>query len=96
MPQIVHHPHVEVICEKAFIRGTRVTVRRLWSWHRKGVTVDSLVRRYPTLGWAKVLDALSWGYDNMEQVEKELAEEHEDDRGSLDMEQLKLRLRGRL
>jgi Protein of unknown function (DUF433) len=57
------------------VKGTRVPVHRIWNWHRKGVLVETLVKRYPTLGWAKILDALSYAYDNQELVEKISAEE---------------------
>lgn len=90
---LLTHPHVELLHGKSFVRGTRVRVSRLWWWHQRGVTVHTLVKRYPSLGWARVLDALSWAYDNKEYVEKELADEHAlvDDKTSLTMEQLKLR-----
>jgi uncharacterized protein (DUF433 family) len=80
LPQVkVHHPHVEVrddlLAGSPVIEGTKVPVRRLWSWHRKGVTVETLVKRYPALGWAKVLAALAFAYDNQELLEADLARE---------------------
>jgi uncharacterized protein (DUF433 family) len=76
---VVHHPHVEVRSDllggSPVIRGTRVPVRRLWAWHRKGVSVETLVKRYPSLGWAKVLGGLAFAYDNQELVEADLARE---------------------
>lgn len=75
----VHHPHVEVRAEvmagSPVVRGTKVPVRRLWAWHRKGVSVETLVKRYPSLGWAKVLGALAFAYDNQELVEADLERE---------------------
>lgn len=50
-------------------------VRRLWAWHRSGVSIDTLLRRYPRLGPARVLDALAFAYDNREVVEADLARE---------------------
>ncbi len=58
------------------VRGTRVPVRRLWSWHRRGTTIETLLKRYPQLGPAKVLDALAFAYDNEALVEADLAEEN--------------------
>jgi uncharacterized protein (DUF433 family) len=91
------HPYVErsALTGNAYIVGTRVPVRRLWSWHKKGVLVETLVKRYPSLGWVKVLDALSWCYDNQEIIDKELDDERalllkDDELGSHAMEQLKL------
>lgn len=57
------------------MRGSRVPVRRLWSWHRRGVTVETLLKRYPALGPSRVLDALAFAYDNPEIVEADLARE---------------------
>lgn len=78
-PARVPHPHVEIRSDlvggSPCVRGSRVPVRRLWSWHRKGVSVETLLKRYPALGPAKVLDALAFAYDNTELVEADLARE---------------------
>lgn len=71
-PHVVEHPSLG-----ALVSGTRVPVRRLWSWHRRGISVECLVKRYPTLGWVKVLDALSFAHDNEERIEAELSYERE-------------------
>ena len=74
----VAHPHVELSEKMAgspVVVGTRVPVRRLWAWHRKGVSVETLVKRYPALGWAKVLGALAFAYDNEELIEADLDRE---------------------
>ncbi len=78
-PAVVAHPHVEIRADllggSPVVRGSRVPVRRLWAWHRKGVSVETLVKRYPSLGWAKVLDGLAFAYDNEEIVEADLDRE---------------------
>lgn len=78
-PVAVHHPHVEVRADlmggSPVIRGHRLPVRRLWSWHRRGVSVETLVKRYPLLGWAKVLDGLAFAYDNEDVIDADLARE---------------------
>jgi uncharacterized protein (DUF433 family) len=66
------------------VRGTRVPVRRLWSWHRRGTTIERLLKRYPQLGPAKVLDALSFAYDNEALVQADLDREND----ALDGEQI--------
>jgi uncharacterized protein (DUF433 family) len=75
----VSHPHVRVeagvLGGSPYIEGTRIPVRRLWAWHQGGVTIEMLLRRYPQLGPARVLDALSFAYDNLELVEDDLARE---------------------
>lgn len=78
-PVKVHHPHVEVrldlLAGSPVVRGTKVPVRRIWAWHRKGVMVETLVKRYPALGPAKILDALAFSYDNQELLEADLERE---------------------
>jgi uncharacterized protein (DUF433 family) len=78
-PVRVHHPHVEVRDEllsgSPVVRGSRVPVRRLWAWHRRGTTVETLLKRYPSLGPAGILDALAFAYDNPDLVEADLARE---------------------
>jgi uncharacterized protein (DUF433 family) len=58
-----------------YIDGSRVPVRRLWAWHQGGVTIEMLLRRYPQLGPARVLDALAFAYDNVDLIEDDLARE---------------------
>lgn len=55
--------------------GSRVPVRRLWVWHRGGATVETLLKRYPNLGPARVLDALAFAYDNQDLIEADIARE---------------------
>jgi hypothetical protein len=57
------------------VAGSRVPVRRLWVWHRGGAAVETLVKRYPNLGPARILDALAFAYDNVELIEADLARE---------------------
>jgi uncharacterized protein (DUF433 family) len=75
----VAHPHVrcdaKVLGGSPHVEGSRVPVRRLWMWHRGGASVDTLVKRYPKLGAARILDALAFAYDNPELMEVDLARE---------------------
>jgi len=57
------------------VRGSRVPVRRLWAWHKRGTTIETLLKRYPQLGPARVLDALAFAYDNRDLVEADLDRE---------------------
>src|SRR5271169_614323 len=80
LPRIrVPHPHVRcdgsVLAGSPHVLGSRVPVRRLWAWHRGGAAVETLVRRYPNLGPARILDALSFAYDNQDLIEADLARE---------------------
>jgi uncharacterized protein (DUF433 family) len=80
-PVRVPHPHVIVdpaVAEGSpVIAGTRVPVRRLFSWHRQGTTVETLLRRYPQLGPARIFDALAFAYDNLELITADLVRERE-------------------
>jgi uncharacterized protein (DUF433 family) len=77
----IPHPHVIVdpsVAEGSpVIEGTRVPVRRLFSWHRQGTTVETLLRRYPQLGPARIFDALAFAYDNLDLVTADLVRERE-------------------
>lgn len=80
LPRVrVAHPHVrcdgKVLAGSPHVEGSRVPVRRLWTWHRGGASVDTLVKRYPKLGAARILDALAFAYDNPELMEADLARE---------------------
>jgi len=75
----VPHPHVRVdaavLGGSPHVVGSRVPVRRLWAWHRGGASVETLVKRYPNLGAARILDALSFAYDNQDLIEADLSRE---------------------
>lgn len=73
---MIPHPHVTIGAEgHHLVAGTRVPVRRLFAWHRQGTTVETLIRRYPQLGPAKILDALAFAYDNLGVITTELESE---------------------
>ncbi len=80
-PVRIPHPHVVIDPEIAdgspLIAGTRVPVRRLFSWHRQGTTVETLLRRYPQLGPSRIFDALGFAYDNLDLVTADLIRERE-------------------
>jgi uncharacterized protein (DUF433 family) len=75
----VPHPHVRVDASvlggSPHVGGSRVPVRRLWAWHRGGASVETLVKRYPNLGPARILDALAFAYDNQDLINADLAQE---------------------
>lgn len=78
---LVPHPHVRVDASvlggSPYVVGSRVPVRRLWAFYRKGVTLDTLLRRFPRLGPAKILDALAFAYDNEEVVLADIRREEQ-------------------
>ncbi len=60
-----------------FVVGSRVPVRRLWGFYKTGATVEVLIKRYPRLGPAKILDALAFAFDNREVIEQDLEREQQ-------------------
>ena len=76
---LVPHPHVRcdgrILGGSPHVEGSRVPVRRLWAWHRGGASVETLLRRYPNLGSARILDALSFAYDNQELIQADVDRE---------------------
>lgn len=75
----VPYPHIEIHPEvlggSPTIGGTRIPVRRIWSWYSRGVSVEVLIRRYPSIGPAKLLSALAFSFDNRELIDADLAQE---------------------
>lgn len=77
-PVRIAHPHVTLDDDGSpVVADTRVPVRRLYAWHRQGTTVETLLRRYPQVGPARLLDALSFAYDNLVLITADLERENE-------------------
>jgi uncharacterized protein (DUF433 family) len=78
---LVPHPHVRVdlnvLGGSPYVAGSRVPVRRLWAFYRDGASVERILKRYPQLGPAKVLDSLAFALDNPEVLEADIAREQE-------------------
>ena len=78
---LVPHPHVRVdlnvLGGSPYVAGSRVPVRRLWAFFRDGASVERILKRYPQLGPAKVLDALAFALDNPEVIEADVSREQE-------------------
>jgi uncharacterized protein (DUF433 family) len=76
---LIPHPHVRVdrniLGGSPFVVGTRVPVRRLWSFYRNGASVEVLVKRYPRLGAGRIFDALAFAFDNPEVIERDMERE---------------------
>ena len=68
----IHHPHVELKDGSPFVMGTNVPVRRIYDWFRRGISAETLIKRYPQLGPAKVLSALAYAHDNKQLVEDDI------------------------
>ena len=74
----VLHPHVErrsgVQGGRPVIKGTRFPVSSIVQNHRRGLSVDEILREFPHVTPAQVYDALSYYYDHREQIESEIQE----------------------
>jgi uncharacterized protein (DUF433 family) len=72
----VLHPHIErrsgVQGGRPVIKGTRFPVSSIVQNHRRGLSVDDILREFPHLTPAQVYDALSYYYDHREQVDREI------------------------
>lgn len=69
----IPHPHVLVDSAGIAVLSDHpdVKVAEIFRLHRSGTAVTAIVRRYPSLGIAAILDALAFGYDNPSFVRKE-------------------------
>jgi len=75
-PILVHHPHIATDTSGSpVIENTKVPVRRIWSWHRRGITVEILLKRYPTLQPSWIITALAFAYDNLDLVQADIERE---------------------
>jgi len=75
-PVRILHPHVVIDADGSpIVEGSRVPVRRLFAWHRQGTTVETLLKRYPQIGPARLFAALSFAYDNLELVTADIDRE---------------------
>lgn len=52
-------------------------VRRVFAFFRDGTKVETILKRFPQLGPAKVFDALAFALDNPEVIQADIAREHE-------------------
>jgi uncharacterized protein (DUF433 family) len=73
----VLHPYVErragVQGGRAVIKGSRFPVSSIVLNHRRGLSVDEILREFPDLQPAEVYDALSYYHDHQAEMEAEIA-----------------------
>ena len=62
---------------RPIIAGTGVTVRRIVSWYKLGLTPEEILSRsgHPNLDLAKIYAALTYYHANREEIEADLAQE---------------------
>lgn len=75
-PDVIH-PYIERRADvqggSPVIRGTRFPVHSIVQNYRRGLSVEEILRDFPTLTPAQVHDALSYYYDHTAEIEQELA-----------------------
>jgi uncharacterized protein (DUF433 family) len=73
----VLHPYVErrpgVQGGRAVIKGSRFPVSSIVLNHRRGLSVDEILREFPDLKPAEVYDVLSYYYDHQAEIEADIA-----------------------
>lgn len=58
---------------KAIIKGTRIPVASLVNHYRSGMSVEEIIEGFPSLSPAQLFDALSYFFDNKDEIARELA-----------------------
>jgi uncharacterized protein (DUF433 family) len=74
------HPHIVEDTDngRPIITGTRTRVSNVVAYYKLGLSAEELAREFPHLGLAQIHDALSYYYENQEDIDKEIEEESED------------------
>jgi uncharacterized protein (DUF433 family) len=58
------------------IVGTRIRVQDIYVWHElQGMSADAIVSRFPNLTMGDVYAALSYYWDNREEIQRQMREE---------------------
>ena len=76
----INHPYItrkEGVCGgKPIIAGTRIKVSQIAIYYEKmDYTPDDIVRVHPHLTLVQVHDALSYYYENVQEIDRQIAEE---------------------
>jgi uncharacterized protein (DUF433 family) len=78
---LVPHPHVRVestvLGGSPYVAGSRVPVRRVFAFYRDGAKVETILKRFPQLGPARIFDSIAFALDNPEVMEADLATERQ-------------------
>jgi len=58
---------------KAVVKGTRVPIASIVNHYRSGMSIEKILEGYPSLTPAQLFDALSYYFDNKDEIDRELA-----------------------
>ena len=77
-PSEVPHPYIQqrpnVQGGRAVIKGSRFPVSSIVQDYRRGLSVEEILRDFPSLRPAEVHDALSYYYDHRAEIDQEIVE----------------------
>ncbi len=59
---------------KAVIKNTRIPVASIVNHYRSGMSIEEILEGYPSLKPAQLFDALSYYFDNKEEIDIELTQ----------------------
>jgi len=72
----IQHIHIEKDPTKyegkAVIQGTRIPVVSIVNHYRSGMGIEEILEGYPSLKPAQLFGALSYYFDNKDEIDKEL------------------------
>lgn len=78
---LVPHPHVhvdeQILGGSPYVATSRVPVRRLLAFWRQRASVETIMKRFPQLSAAQVLDALAFALDNETVMDADIAREQD-------------------
>ena len=77
-PSEVSHPYIQrrpnVQGGRAVIKGSRFPISSIVQDYRRGLSVEEILRDFPSLRAAEVHDALSYYYDHRAEIDQEIVE----------------------
>jgi uncharacterized protein (DUF433 family) len=78
----VIHPYITSKAEigrgRPIITGTRMKVSNIVAYYKLGFSPEELAREFPHLNLSQIHDALSYYYENQEDIDNEIDEDSEE------------------
>jgi uncharacterized protein (DUF433 family) len=78
MPVDIGHPYVEcrqnVQGGRPVVKGSRFPVSSIIQDYRRGLSVEEILREFPSLSPAEIHDTLSFYYDHQAEIDQEIVE----------------------
>jgi len=78
----IYHPYIEtdkyIGHGKPLIAGTRTRVANIVAYYKLGYSAEELAREFPHLNLSQIHDALSFYYENKDEIDRAIDDEKED------------------